>query len=239
MRKTKYVLVGCLAVLLIIAISVLPFGISLFMDSVEKNRPHLSYMDTVQLNLSGASSEPSAIEKLFLIGYGEPTEIPEDQATLSPKQVQQHIVDNLQRYAEAGLMSGSAADLVMVSCKPVLYYEESVTGQYNIFWSVAMSASAPNQSLDLLVDDSTGRIYRIAYSCDAESADENDYIDRIRVEYFASCFFDALEIEYNIANAECSQTNIWTLTATCADGGIEIVVDLVFNNNEFYCKIKS
>ncbi len=239
MRKMKYILVGCLAAVLIISISALPFGISAIMDSTNQNKSHLSDMDTIQLNLSGDPSELSAIQKLLLVGYGKTTELPEDQATLAPMQVQQYIVDNLQRYTDTGLMSGSVTDLVMVSCKPVLYYDEDMTEQYNIFWTVTMSASAPSQSLELLVDDSTGAIYQIDYSCDAVSADENAYVDRIRAEYFASCFFDALEIEYTITQADCLDNNMWTLTAACVGEENEIVIDFVFYYNGFYCKIKS
>lgn len=239
MSKLKYVLVGCLAAVLIISISVLPFGISAFMDRTYQNKSHFSDMDTVQLNLGGDPSELSAIQKLLLVGYGKTTELPEDQATLAPKQVQQFIVDNLQRYTEDGLISGSVNDLVMVSCKPVLYYDEDMTEQYNIFWVVAMSASAPSQSLNLLVDDSTGSIYQIAYSCDADSADENAYVDRIRAEYFASCFFDALDIEYSITRADCLDNNMWTLTAACVGEENEIIIDFVFYNSGFYCEVES
>lgn len=239
MRKMKYILVGCLAVVLIISISALPFGISAIMDSTNQNESHFSNMDTIQLNLSGDPSELSEIQKLHLVGCGKTTELPENQATLTPKQVQQYIVDNLQRYEETGLISGSVADLVMVSCKPVLHYNEATTEQYNIFWIVNMSASAPSQSLELLVDDSTGAIYKINYSCDAESADENAYVDRIRAEYFASCFFDALELEYTITRADCLDNNMWTLTAACAGEENQIVIDFVFYNNGFYCEIKS
>lgn len=239
MRKLKYVLVGCLAVLLIISISALPFGISAIIDSSNHNKSQLSDMDTIQLNLIGDPSEISAIQKLRLVRYGTPTEIPEDQAVLAPKQVQQYIVDNLQRYTDTGLISGSVADLVMVSCKPVLYYDEDTAEQYNIFWTVTMSASAPTQSLELLIDDSTGAIYQIEYSCNAESADENAYVDRIRAEYFASCFFDALEIEYTITNADCLDNNVWTLTAACTGEEQEIVIDFVFYSTGFYCEIKS
>ena len=239
MRKLKYILVGCLAALLIISISALPFGISAIIDSSNHNKSQLSDMDTIQLNLIGDPSGISAIQKLRLVRYGTPTEIPEDQATLTPKQVQQYIVDNLQRYTDTGLISGSVADLVMVSCKPVLYYDEDTAEQYNIFWTVTMSASAPTQSLELLIDDSTGAIYQIEYSCDAESADENAYVDRIRAEYFASCFFDALEIEYTITNADCLDNNVWTLTAACTGEEQEIVIDFVFYSTGFYCEIKS
>lgn len=239
MRKLKYVLVGCLAAVLIISISVLPFGISAIIDSTNHNKSNLSDMDTIQLNLSGDPSELSAIQKLHLVGYRKTTELLEDQAILDPKQVQQYIVDNLQRYTETGLISGSVADLVMVSCKPVLHYNEAATEQYNIFWIVTMSASAPSQSLELLVDDSTGAIYKINYSCNAESADENAYVDRIRAEYFASCFFDALEIEYTITQADCLDNNMWTLTAACVGEEKQIVIDFVFYNNGFYCEIKS
>lgn len=239
MRKLKYVLVGCLAAVLIISISALPFGISAIMDNTNQNKSHLRDMDTIQLNLSGDPSELSAIQKLLLVGYGKTTELPENQATLAPMQVQQYIVDNLQRYTDTGLISGSVTDLVMVSCKPVLYYDEDMTEQYNTFWTVTMSASAPSQSLELLVDDSTGAIYQIDYSCDAVSADENAFVDRIRAEYFASCFFDALEIEYTITQADCLDNKMWTLTAACAGEENEIVIDFVFYNNGFYCEIKS
>ena len=239
MRKLKYVLVGCLAAVLIISISALPFGISAIMDSTNQNKSHLSDMDTIQLNLNGDTTELSPFQKLQLVGCGAVTEVDESQALLTPAQVQQYISENLRRYTDVGLLIGEASDLKMGTCDPMLYYDTDNMEHYSIFWVVEMDASSPNQKLNVLVDDDSGAIYLLAYFCDAESATDDVSAYKIKVEHFAAYFFDALKIEYRIEDCYPSDDTTWYLSAVCSDGEQEVLIELYFYGNGFECSISS
>ena len=239
MRKLKYVLVGCLAAVLIISISALPFGISAIMDSSNHNKSHLSDMDTIQLNLNGDTTELSPFQKLQLVGCGVVTEVDESQALLTPDQVQQYISENLQRYTDAGLLIGEVSDLKMGTCVPMLYYDANNMEHYSVFWIVELAARSPDQRLELLVDDDTGGIYQLHYLCNAESATDDVSSYKNKVEHFATCFFDALKIEYRIEDCYPSDDTTWYLRAICSDGEQEVLVELYFFGNGFDCSISS
>lgn len=239
MRKLKYALVGCLAALLIISISALPFGISAIIDSNNHNKSQLSDMDTIQLNLNGDTTELSTFQKLQLVGHGTVTAVDESQALLTPDQVEQYILENLQRYMDAGLLIGSESDLKMGTCVPMLYYDTNNMEHFNIFWVVEMNASSPNQKLNVLVDDNSGAIYLLNYHCDAESATDDVSAYKIKVDHFATCFFDALKIEYRIKDCYLSDDTTWYLSAVCSDGEQEVLIELYFYGNGFECSVNS
>ena len=239
MRKMKYILVGCLAVVLIISISALPFGISAVIDSSNHNKSQLSDMDTIQLNLNGDTPELSTFQKLQLVGRGTVTAVEESQTLLTPDQVEQYILKNLQGYTDAGLLIGSGSDLKMGACTPMLYYDTNNMEHYNIFWVVEMDASSPNQKLNILVDDNSGAIYLMDYYCDAESATDDVSAYKIKAEHFATCFFDALKIEYHIKDCYLSDDTTWCLSAVCSDGEQEVLIELYFYGNGFECPVNS
>ena len=239
MRKLKCVLVGCLAAVLIISISALPFGISAIMDSTNHNKSNLSDMDTIQLNLNGEMTELAPVQKLQLVGCGASTEVAENQALHTPDQIKQLVIENLQRYTDAGLFIGDVSILEMQVCAPLLYYNIDDAEQYNIFWTVEMTDIAPEQKLELLIDDNSGAIYLIDYYCTAEAAIDSSSATKANVERLAVCFFDSLHIDYVVEDCYQSENKTWYLSAVCSDRNQEVKVELYYFGNGFYCEINS
>lgn len=234
MRKFRYVFAGCLAAVLILFISALPFGISAIMDRTNQNKSYLHDMDAIQLYLHADETVLSPFQKLRLVGLGTGSGVPETEATHTPDEIEQFVMEELKKYEDAGLLTGNADSFVMTICAPELYYNFNNEQQQNIFWSVELGVPAQGESLRLLMDDQSGSLYWVDYYCSEEAA-----VTKTKVEKLAACFFGELGIDYVVEACAQSDDSTWYLSAVCPEGYREVRVDLSYSENGFSCTINS
>ena len=234
MRKFRYVFAGCLAAVLILFISALPFGISAIMDRTNQNKSHLHDMDAIQLYLHADATVLSPFQKLRLVGQGTGSGVPKTEATHTPEEIEKFVMDELKRYADAGLLTGNANSFVMITCAPELYYNFNNEQQQNIFWSVELGVPAQGQSLRLLMDDHSGCIYWVDSYCSEEAI-----VTKAKVEQLAAFFFGTLGIDYVVEDCFQMEDTTWYLSAVCSEGYQEVRVELSYSENGFSCTINS
>lgn len=233
MHKMKYAIVSAMAILLILIISALPFGISSIQDHTTHGRPHQSNIDIILLN---TVSNLTPIQKLQLIGQGGSYFISDDQATCTKEQVAEYAKESLERFTGAGLLDHADGDWAIATCEPVLYYDMKKAERYNIFWKVLME-DATNQLAELLIDDRTGEMYYIYYTCNMESMEENVSVSKTNVEHFATCYLGSISTEFSIDECRQTQDDVWMMTVACYDAMDEVIVELYLNAEKMYCTI--
>lgn len=230
MHKMKYAIVSIITIFLIVIISTLPFGISYFLDSAMHGQSHQSNISTIQLNIA---SDLAPIRKLQLIGQGEVTPVSNNQAMLTKECVERYAKDNLERLTSAGLIDYADSDWTISACESVLYYDVEKAERHNIFWKVRME-SIEDRFAELLIDDSTGGMYFINYSGNAENMDEDISISRTSVEHFATCYLGNINVEYSIDECFQTQRSVW-MTVVCFDGVDEVIIELYLSIDALYC----
>lgn len=230
MRKINYIIVSVTVIFLIIIISALPFGISSFLDRTTYGQSYQSNINTIQLN---TFSDLTPIRKLQLIAQGEVTPISNNQAMLTKERVEQYAKDNLERFSNADLIDYADGDWTVSACEAMLFYDVEKAERYNIFWKVRMESTL-DRFAELLIDDSTGGMYFIDYSANAESMDEYVSVGRTNAEHFATCYLGSIDVEYSIDECFQTQKSVW-MTLVCSDGVDEAIIELHLSIDTLYC----
>lgn len=228
MRNVRYIVVSIFTVLLIVVTSILPVGISAFFDSTTHGKTYISDMDTIQLSFIGTSSELTSVQKLRLVGQGTYTSVADDQVLLTTDNVEQYAVETARRFMFAGLIDIPISELSVSICEPLLYYDFENSDQYFICWSVKLSDASIVVPFEVLIDDSTGKVLYVDYSCGDMS------ISKSKVELFASCYLDSLNVQYNVIECTQLENGAWQMSVMCFEGLDEVNIELYMDSEGFY-----
>lgn len=162
MRTIKTLLILLVTVGLVAAGASLPKLVAAVMDNDTINNAGYGAMPSVALDLSGERKPLSTAGKLVLLRRGENISIPEDKARMTPEEVNTALLDQLDQYTAAGIFEWFEPTSWVAT--PHLCIDQDDPDNYGIFWTVTvLNGNGPSQSLNVDIDDETGRIFCIGY----------------------------------------------------------------------------
>ena len=159
MKKQKqYILPAC-TLLLIVLFGFLPAITSKIQDSLTDDKIQYAEMKTLQL-----SRELNDLEKIYLLSHGEKMEITDRNTSFTRENMMEALKSALLPYHDAGFLTDDISNFTLQS-QPYLYYDNTKSNFSTVIWQILMEMPDPEQSIYLLLDDSSGKILSISYEC--------------------------------------------------------------------------
>lgn len=203
MRKLKTVTVVLLALLLIIALALLPQGVAEISDQLAYREAETAAMQTVELALySARTNEPGyMLRKLALEQRMSTIPIDPEQAAMTQEEVLSAALAGMQAYTEAGVFSWF--EYTSFSAEPYLGVDPEDQNNNTIFWGVTfVQEEKPYRNLFLHIDDETGSILYLSY--ETYGPDAGKYFEpedqRRMLEGFVDAFFRPLKLSADQMN---------------------------------------
>lgn len=194
MGKLKNPIFLLITVLVLAACSALPRIVAAVQDSTAVNSIHYSSMQSVALELSEEQASLTIFEKLSLIGKGYFYDLAEDKAAMTQTDVTEAVKTNLGPYYYLDLVPYNWSDYEMKAA-PYFVYGTENSETYCIIWVVSISWGSNKEdysSLDLYVDDDTGKILYVHYH---SAASLSMYTLDAYVTAFCDAYFDSLGMD--------------------------------------------
>lgn len=162
MRTLKTMLIFLVTVGLIAAGANLPKLVAAVMDQDTMNQAGYRAMQSVALDLSGERRPLSTAGKLVLLRQGRTIAITEREASMTEAEVNAALEAQMDQYIAAGIFGWF--DFTSWITQPYLCIAPDEPDHYNIFWTVTIvNENKPYQSLNVDIDDETGKIYAIRF----------------------------------------------------------------------------
>lgn len=203
MRKLKTAAVVLLALLLIIALALLPQGVAGISDQLAHRNAETAAMQTVELALHSArTDEPGyMLRKLALEQRMSTIPIEPEQAAMTQEEVLSAALEGMQAYTEAGVFSWF--DYTAFFAEPYLGVDPEDQNNNTVFWGVNfVQEGKPYRNLFLHIDDETGSILYLNY--ETYGPDAGQYSDpedqRRMLEGFVDAFFRPLKLSADQMN---------------------------------------
>ncbi len=164
MPKWFSVLLVCLFTISLLAVGgLLPGCIAAWQDRASIGTVSYAQIGAIRLELR---QELSVFEKLSLLVDQNTVETSEKDAATSQATLLNIVEQNLQPYQDAGLLFFDIQHAEWIAT-PYLAYAGSPLQSFSIFWVVNIhSADSPWQDLTVTVDDETGKIMTLEYTCE-------------------------------------------------------------------------
>lgn len=169
MKTWKKLLLLLVTLLLLAAGAFLPKLSAMLADRDFLNLPGSRDMKSVVLELFRERSNLiTVIGKIELLRSCGTIPITEREASMTEEEAYAALERQMQAYIDAGIVEWF--DATLVDFQPNLCMDPEEPEQYGIFWYIDMvNERAPHQSLNVVLDDDTGKIYSICYNRPRES----------------------------------------------------------------------
>lgn len=140
----------------------LPKLVGMMTDRETINRPGYQAMRSVALDLSGERRYLSTAGKIVLLSRCETFNVTEKETSMTEAEVNAALISQMEEYAAAGVFAWF--DHTSWVLQPKLCIDPDAPDNYGIFWTVTIvNNQKPYESLNVDIDDETGRIYSIRY----------------------------------------------------------------------------
>lgn len=161
--RNKTVLALILAVALILFGAFLPKIVGSIMDRSASNKMEFAEVSDIQLEFVQSDMPMEEIMSILCKGTHS-VEVPQDLASHSASDIQRLAQQAISHYQDAGLISHSVDIAIeLQSCVPNLVYQQASSRKSNIFWHLVIVPADNSWSLEMDLDDRTGRLCSINY----------------------------------------------------------------------------
>lgn len=162
MRKIKTLLVFLITLGLLGAGAYLPQLVAAVKDRKNLNQPGSQNMASVALDLSGERKGLSTAGKIDLLRRGKTIAVTEREASMMEADVNAAVEILMDDYIAAGIFNWF--EYTSWVAQPYLCVDLEAPDNFCVFWSVTIiNENKPYQTLEVDIDDETGKIFSIRY----------------------------------------------------------------------------